>query len=490
MISVLFLFSTLVLARAAIPACNGAVKFQQPVDTTQTTWYPSEFTGSDAPAFPDQYTCEYQIDVPQGMFVSVQLTVNISNPQGDGTVNVVDQLQRTEKVLEAFQESYYFVSSGGKIKLSSARSGIQFGFSLNWQKLPKIDPTVVQVNVNDTRPYILDKFDNQGVTFTASGKVSATITPPPYDYYKQFFRGIIFFDGTSAISACIGTGLQLSDGQTQYVSSGNQLTVMNLGSSYSYVHIGVQLQDYENTKSIVQFQALKIDDDQPYAVYTLNPANGPVALQSCCDDDDMDVLSNIIGTGNVDVYSGGVTKRKSNVLVSYSATNNNPNLPQLFGGRSKTYVVSGGPVTLNITRNYKTFTNTVSGRKGFLASGDYGVVSSNQDVIVTLFAPVQDDQFFTTNNMFRFSIQFADLVPGVSFNISCFDQGKYTRLTYNSANLPSINSVIEWHGSQLQIDYESNGQYNKGMFLNFETYTSSSSGFSMFFKTIVSQPSV
>ncbi|EGT34395.1 hypothetical protein CAEBREN_22221 [Caenorhabditis brenneri] len=170
-------------------------------------------------------------------------------------------------------------------------------------------------------------------------------------------------------------------------------------------------QDYTNTKNIVQFQGLMLNR---FAVIKLNAIHGPAALQTYYTDV---VITSINGTGRLYAYLGGVTVNKTNLIASYDAENCGNYLPQAFFGLSKTYVLENGVAMLNISQNeYSDYAPTKNfGRKGFVATNDYELESKNQYVNVRINAPSN-----ASSGVFKYSIQFADLVPGAKLKISSY----------------------------------------------------------------------
>ncbi|CAL2046208.1 unnamed protein product [Caenorhabditis brenneri] len=475
MIPFLLLLSLLVLARAEIPACNGPVIFNPPKDTTQNVWYPTNYTWIDAPLFPDDYKCEYQINAPKGWFVTIELTVNMNDTSSvNARVQVIDQLGRGEPVIKSLQEMFYFPQNGGKIQLATGKSRVQFGFKLKWEQYAAVSPMLNNVTVQDLRPLLWGYFDNRPVRVTADTRVSATIMPPPLDYYRQFLRGVVFFDGSTVNSKYLGTGTQLLASKNQWVSSGKYLTIMNLGYSYEG-RIALQFQDYKNTKGIKKYQAIEFnpDDIEDVITLSLDPSNGPIALQSCCDPGAADVITYIGGTGKVDVYLGGVTKSKLNLMASYTGGNTGKTLPQAVFSQSRTYVISGGPVTMNITQNVSVFQLTETGRKGLLFTGNYGMVTNeDQSLFLELFAPHTDftdaSKMPDNDTIFRYTVEHADLLPNVTFSVRCNNQGNITELTYDSTHSVSLGTAIDMPGTSCVFTYTSNEIENLGIRMNFE----------------------
>ncbi|CAL2046236.1 unnamed protein product [Caenorhabditis brenneri] len=470
----LFLIAFLAVSVGAVP---GNMDFVPPQNISSVTWYPSNFSTGSPPVFPDNFVCEYQINVPQGLFIFIELTLNITNFQNEtAPVQVIDQLRKIEDVFSARSEWFFFVAPGGRIKLSTGKSKVKFGFTLQWQSLPEINPEIIQINKTDTRPFVWSSYGSEAKIIKTYNRVSATIIPPLFESLRERYRGIIFFDGLSWNMTSLGTGLQLIDEKTQYVSSGQMMTVMYLKhDTYSAQTI---FQDYTNTENIVQFQGLRLNGADDFAVINLNAIHGPAALQTYDTDD---IITSVNGTGRFYAYLGGVTVNKTNLIASYDAEICGNYLPQAFFGLSKTYVLENGVAMLNISQNeYSDFAPTKNfGRKGFVATNNYKLESTNQYVNVQINAPSN-----ASRGVFKYSIQFADLVPGAKLKISSYSNShsSSSALYYDSSNRPDLNVTNEIIGDHFYVIYTSDYNINKGFYLDFEIveHPSASSKFSVF----------
>ncbi|CAL2043285.1 unnamed protein product [Caenorhabditis brenneri] len=351
MILTLLLALLLALTNATVPECNGTLTFNPPQNKSDVIWFPSKFTNDDPPMFPDNYDCELKINVPQGWFASFYLNVNTTGLSGrSAPVQIIDQMGRTEDVF-SIQKFIFFVADYGKIKISTGKAKVKIGFDVQWMPYPSMESAIVKVKENDTRPVVFSRSSNVAVRISADTQVSATVIPPQYPSYDlQYFRGVMFFDGQSGNGTCLGTGLQLLNGKTQFVSSGKYMTIMFLRFQSSYSYVKILLQDYENTKGIVQFQGKYFAYMDEYVSFSLNASNGPVAVQTLSNYwQYSDVITSLGGAGILDVYQGRITKNGTNLVTSYYAENCDRYIPQLFFGTTKTYVLQSGHATLNIS---------------------------------------------------------------------------------------------------------------------------------------------
>ncbi|PIC29907.1 hypothetical protein B9Z55_021330 [Caenorhabditis nigoni] len=364
----LILFSSLHLISAIISDCkNGKIIFDP---SSPDHSYQANFS-SPEPVSPANFSCEFQINVPEGSFARVELTL-ISLINSQSSVVIFDQLNRSETVFAATPSYFYFIASGGRIQFSTDSNKTNFGFTVFWNKYP--NPAVVgaRVNASDTQPIIETPHGKMSILINAETKVSATILKPQLPYLLKYLRGVIFFDGPDWNNTKnFGTGLQLLNGNTQYVSTGNSMTVLILSTSLDDF-AWLIFQDYERTKDIKRFQGVWCDRNiSPCGSITLDATNGPVALQVSGDDS---VISGLNGTGQLEVYIGIASQNKTNLVATYhpGAAETSSSLPQSVFGTFKTFLMTNGnaTITFNDTQDAHEMTVPV-GKTGFISSNNY-----------------------------------------------------------------------------------------------------------------------
>ncbi|PIC29900.1 hypothetical protein B9Z55_021325 [Caenorhabditis nigoni] len=341
MLKLLFLvfISWVQLVGADVPDCkSGIINFDPPLDRTTVTWYPRNFT-NNAPLYPNNYNCTYQINVPQGWFAEIQLTVSST------TVQVIDQMGRIETTSNSNSECFYFIANGGKLKLSTGVTSANFGFSVVWKQYD--NPNSVHkyhVSKSEAVPFSYFLYGNNPIIVEAETRVSATIVPQP-SYKTQYLRGIIYLDGPNLTSPCLGTGLQLLNGNMQFVSKGNSLTVLILGNSGSYPLL--LFNDFYNMQGIKRFEGIQCDSS--CQELKIDASNGRSVFQ-VDNSKSQYVLKNMTGFGKLDVYAGNLTPEKRNLIASYDLTaDNHLSLPQLFKGSFTTFVMESGNCTISQT---------------------------------------------------------------------------------------------------------------------------------------------
>uniref|UniRef100_A0A8R1ENT0 CUB_2 domain-containing protein n=1 Tax=Caenorhabditis japonica TaxID=281687 RepID=A0A8R1ENT0_CAEJA len=320
---VLFILLASKVVVADIPECTGgAIQFdppENPDDSNKYTWYPNNFTGTQPPMFPNDYTCTYKINVPINWSAMVVMTLNLTTPPQDGaiSVQVIDHNQRSEQVASADNEHYFFIANGGRIQLATRESNVIFGFAVKWTKLPRNFASFNDnVTISQSQPVVYWAFSTYPIQIRAETKVSLVITPPVEDELMQYLRSIIIYDGPDWNSTSLGTGLQLFAGKRQYVSSGSYMTVQQLAPAFPLGRTMLVFQDYENTKDIVEYQGATCARVENCGQFLMDGSIGMAAMTTVNErsDSGAECVNSMSGSGDLDVYIGGKTKSKSNLI--------------------------------------------------------------------------------------------------------------------------------------------------------------------------------
>ncbi|CAO4381708.1 unnamed protein product [Caenorhabditis nigoni] len=470
----LILFSFLSYISAIVPDCkNGKIVFDS---TSHTPWYPANYSAPGS-VFPANFKCEFQINVAQGWYARVQVSL-ISPNNSQSSAVIFDQLDRSETVFHADPEYFYFIANGGRIQFSTDLNGTNFGFQIFWDKYFNSTITGGRVNVSDTQPLIKVPGFGGSMLITAETRVSATAMRLPDDYMLHFLRGVIFFDGPNYNNTKnLGTGLQLLNGNTQYVSTGNSMTVLIL----DYETLGaiwLFFQDYELTKGIKSFQGAFCNDRSPCGSITLDATNGPAALQ-IYNKDGGDVITDSSGSGQLEVYIGAASQNKTNLVATYHAGETSSNLPQKVFGYFKTFLLTDGnaTITFNDTGTREVMYGSV-GSTGFISSNRYGTYALQSCYANLLSSPHKSAV------KFRWSVSYIDLV-GDSWlqvfgdQIINNERSSYVR-NYNASNPPQLNSYEEFIGTSMTVNFGDRGLRSKGILIRYEVEKNSNRIFTFF----------
>ncbi|PIC14469.1 hypothetical protein B9Z55_026773 [Caenorhabditis nigoni] len=365
------LFSLVFLAYAEVPDCsNGIIK----VDHTKTrVVFPSD---GNLQIFPDNYVCQLQIPVPFGCFASLKIDVNSANPGKNAPVQVIDQTNQTENVFHAESEQFYLISKGGSINLSTGDSKTQFRVIINWEQYPPTSPFNYH-NIQTTNMFDL-YFDTPIVYSQSDAEIVTYIAHTTDSKALQDLRGLIFFNGPDCNSTILGTGRQLLDRKTQFVTSASYnhyLTVLFLGkdgSTNTRFMIGL----YETTKDFVELQTV-IYPETWTGQLSMDASNGKSLIQTWAQGFQGHSMThgvlNITGTGNLEVYANQSLPNLANPIVFYDASNTMNQLPQQLYGDGSYYLLTGGKSTITLSNVHTLLEKTSDfGRTGYFASENFG----------------------------------------------------------------------------------------------------------------------
>ncbi|CAO4360113.1 unnamed protein product [Caenorhabditis nigoni] len=429
------------------PPCPGP--FNPPNNISTKVVYPAS---SNSLTFPSDYNCVYQINVPQGWSSYVMVTaIPSSNITSAPIVQIIDFNQKVENFQYAKYEEFYFVAPGGRIKLSTQSTNVTFQFSVQWfSNITVYQPTFLNVSASDAQPSIVDA-SYVNCLVTAETRASAILIPlnSNWDRADQIknLRSILIFDGPDGNSTCLGSAYQLLNSNRQFVSTGKTLTIVKLRLGGPTYESHLLIQDFENTKEIGEYRgvggtvtrSIVMDASKQASAFSTYSYAGWSS----------DCLLNITGTGTLDVYTGGITESKSNLIASYSESSNSLNLPQTIRGVVRTYVFTGGVATVEIElfSSCRLLTHNVA---GFITSPDYKT---------NLTLPYSDDyQWYISNGPFNYTlnVQTVDLSQNKSLYLSITNnKTNVYNVWYNSSNPPVLNTVLSGVGNEMAVIYSS-----------------------------------
>ncbi|CAO4360104.1 unnamed protein product [Caenorhabditis nigoni] len=450
-IFLLLAFSNGVLADG--PPCPGP--FNPPNNISTQVVYP---ISNNPVTFPTGYNCVYQINVPQGWSSYVVVSAIPSTNTTNATIlQVIDFNQKVENFQYAKYEAFYFIAPGGRIKLSTQSTNVTFQFSVRWySKIPEYLPKLFNVSASDSQPIIISEFD-LSCCVTAETRASVFTISFLDDFQEiENLRSILIFDGPNENSACLGSAYQLLNSNRQWVSTGKTLSIFQLQPLPYVSGILLLIQDVENTKEIGEYRGVAcvgvcpilMDASKQASAFSTYSHGG---LFSDC-------LFNITGTGKLDVYNGGVTESKSNLIASYSESSNGVNLPQAIRGVVRTYVLTGGIATVQINslNGCSQLTNNV---EGFITSREYKT---------NLTIPYSNDwQWYLSNVPFNYTlnVQNVDLSQNKSLQLKITNnKTDVLNVVYNSSNPPMLNTVLSGVGNEMDVYYRADYESKKGGF--------------------------
>ncbi|PIC14475.1 hypothetical protein B9Z55_026775 [Caenorhabditis nigoni] len=388
------LFSLAILVYADVPGCpNGLMSFNY---SKLPVVFPS---GGDLQTFPDFYNCQLQISVPLGYFAIFTLDVNSANPGKNAPVQVIDQTNQTENVFHSETEEFYLISKGGSINLSTGNSKTQFRVQINW---------------------------------------------------KQYLRGLIFFNGPYWNSTILGTGRQIFDRKSQFVTSApynHYLTVLFLGNS-AETDIQFVEQLYENTQQFTEIQTLVYNGNITRELTMEASGNGKSIVQTYSSHSIVEGILSIDGTEYLDVYPHEGLKNMSNSIIRYRASDSSSQLPQQFNGQPNSYVLTGGKAKITLSNVQSRLEETKDfGRSGFLESRYFGQPWMDQDFKFGLKAVNS-----TTPTVFKFEFGTVPLENQDTLHVTIYNGGVDQTISYY--NKKPTNGSLEVIGDYCTVSYD------------------------------------
>ncbi|PIC52465.1 hypothetical protein B9Z55_000256 [Caenorhabditis nigoni] len=442
------------------PLCPGP--FNPPNNISTQVVYP---VSNNPVTFPTDYNCVYQINVPQGWSSYVVVTaIPSSNTTNAPILQVIDFNQKVENFQYAGYEEFYFIASGGRIKLSTQSTNVTFQILVKWySNIPPFNPSFVNVSASDSQPSIVGaSYANCHVT--AETRVSAITIPSVANFQGtdriKNLRSVLIFDGSNENSTCLGSAYQLLNSNRQWVSTGKTLSIFQLQPHTDVSGSQLLIQDFEITKEIGEYQGIGGSWSWPVVIDASKQAS---AFSTYSHDGwSSDCLLNITGTGTLDVYNGGITQSKSNLIASYSESSNGVNLPQTIRGVVRTYVLTGGVATVQI--------NSFNGC-GLLTNNVEGFITSREYKTNLTLRYSKDSQWYLSNAPFNYTLNLktVDLSQNKSLQMTISNnETNVLNVVYNSSNPPMLNTVLSGIGNDMKVIYLAHYDSKKdGFYIDF-----------------------
>ncbi|CAO4360105.1 unnamed protein product [Caenorhabditis nigoni] len=464
----LLAFSNGVLADG--PPCPGP--FNPPNNISTQVVYP---VSNNPVTFPTGYNCVYQLLLVHAGLISFAILVIASiarfshilarTRENDARINFCEKREIRERVYAGKCENVRErenARNARQVRPVSLRDEARNCENrLAGRNSTVYLPKLFNVSASDSQPIIIGGYD-LNCCVTAETRASA-FTIYFVDEFKRIedLRSILIFDGPDENSTCLGTAYQLLNSNQQWVSTGKTLSIFQL-QPLPYVS-GIQLliQDFEETKEIGEYRGVAcvgvcpilMDASKQASAFSTYSYGGSFS----------DCLFNITGTGTLDVYNGGVTESKSNLIASYSESSNGINLPQAIRGVVRTYVLTGGVATVQVNslNGCSQLTNNV---EGFITSREY-----KTNLTIPYF---NDQQWYLSNVPFNYtlSVQTVDLSQNKSLHLKITNnKTDVLNVVYNSSNPPMLNTVLSGVGNEMDVIYSSPyyGSKKGGFYIDF-----------------------
>ncbi|UMM37557.1 hypothetical protein L5515_009289 [Caenorhabditis briggsae] len=455
------------------PCTNGNLEFNPPpFQDDLHIIYPDNSNKGAPTLFPNNYQCNIKVNVPPGMWATLNIILNTSNSTGSATAPVIvtDSLGRSENVFSASNEPFYFLGTGGSVKLNTGMSNVSFVLDMSWSAFPYVfSPTNLTLQVSDTTPPAIALCNNSfPYLVQAQSRVSALIIPPFSLSNVYQLRGVVFFDGLNWNRTYIGNAKQAFEKGRLLNSEGNFLTVMFL-SPLDCSDANILLQKVENTDPVLGFQGVTCSYEKNTECQgVLETTSYPSAMMTYfLEDHYSETVKSITGNGTLDVYIGGIRADKKNLIASYKAGQTDLLLPQAFKGYSRTYVLNGNNTKASIVFSW-TASDLIQhpiGSKGFITSNHYTEKPRTQWADSRIEAPKY--------SAFSFTIRSADITNSTTMEIMIFGNpyGITFNQTYTADNLPIINKTYYAIGEHMDVQFYSNVP-SAGFYLDYEVVKS------------------
>ncbi|CAI5448167.1 unnamed protein product [Caenorhabditis angaria] len=396
-----------------------------------------------APSYDTVLDCSWTFNIPKGSFA--QLLVTAATP-AQGSITVKNCVGDREIVPStASKEPYYFLTPQFTVHLlvSNNVSGT-FGFTVKMSEFPSTQPSLFKVT---NSPLILTNVNT--VLLTSENRVSLIASSASDPTNNSNLRMFAIFDGSDTTAPFMANMRQIVSSRNQLISSGQNLTIVNLVPGTTIGNL-IVVQDFSNVQHFNQYKLADCSNKEMCSI-GLDARDGMAAVVSVSLEDRY--ISNIELTSVVATLG---------VYYGANYTGALEDVPQKFNNHMTTIALNQGSALLEYTtQKVANWNKSYLNRKGFFASQNFGIPSSNQDV----------SEMLNGKEEFSYGIQIYDngLIGNATLQIYTYDTAGRTISSqlYNANILPSVNKMT-FQCASISFDYMTNGEITTGFNMNFE----------------------
>ncbi|UMM33743.1 hypothetical protein L5515_007107 [Caenorhabditis briggsae] len=432
-------------------SCTGSHTINPPADLTKPYYYPEGWTESQEPAtYAGGQTCNWKINVPQGMFATVTYYKKTASESG---ITCLYPNGYEQFIEDQDQNPYIFTSPQFQVNLKVSDDSGEFSFKVVWTKYPG----ACQVNnqLTDTRASASSPSPCI-TTYTSPNRVVLVGFSLKDDKYPLLRQSAIY-DGDSVNSSYLGN---LATARYQIVATGNKLTIHTFGLSAVFNYTLFMGMDTNALGDVQQITGVNPPYDSRFAYYLyLNSEEKVSAIATIGRDPDyLEQIREFPGGANLRVYEEQISD--SNLMATINQYNFQKQLPLEVKTSLKIYKLDGGRVYIPMTKNASEANwNTVfDGRFVNVHSLDYRRTSYTQDTFEAFQIAPNSIKLYFKFNMVKFDTQGGP----TTLAITIYKDG-YTVYsdTFSKNHLPPPNT-IKILGDMMTIQYQTHGTYTKG----------------------------
>lgn len=451
---VLFFVAQVVLADPY--NCAGTQTINPPANLSIPWYYPNTWDSSqNAPQYAANQNCTWIVNVPKGMFAYFSLKANTSQA---AVLTMTDSVGYITTFQSVSMDPYYLVDPSFRVDLQASQIGT-LGMIVTWHSIDPSStiPTTTLVHQASTPLAKLGGDFDQAIVFQADTRVSLLVSPPTGLAIEMgsVLRLTQVYDGPTIDSTHVGNLYQIMVAGKNFVSSGKTLTVFSLYPGFRTGNLNI-FQDYADVKNFTTYRSITCYLPNNCQT-TLDASKGPAAAIRFWPTFFVKNLA-MSNTNVLSVYTDYVTD--AHKLADYTSATSNTNIPQKFSGMFTTFVLDTDIATIGFSTDPvdAKWTTAFLGRRGFFASPNYALNSSDQNFSDAIFASQTFDISYTVDG--------SSMVGDASLNVMInYNKNTVINNTYSSTNFPG--GLVKSSGDYIRVKYQSNGAMSVGPYINF-----------------------
>uniref|UniRef100_A0A1I7T104 CUB_2 domain-containing protein n=1 Tax=Caenorhabditis tropicalis TaxID=1561998 RepID=A0A1I7T104_9PELO len=451
MLSFLFLIGTLLISVDADGySCAGNTLVNPPEDINQPYYYPQGWNEGLEPAtYAGSQTCNWQINVPQGMYATVIFYKNTDSESG---INCVYPNGQQEYIEDKEHNPFIFTSPQFQVNLRVSDKQGELSFKVVWSKYPG----TCKINMVLDDKSGLSGSPNECVTTYSSPNKVVLVGFSLKDDLDVSLRQSAVFVGDSTDGEYIGNLYYAR--YSQIVSPTNKLTIYTFGLDKEFNYTLYMGMDSYALGDVQQINGMNCPSNPNKACYiTLNAYNNVSAIATIGRQPDfLKQFFQFPAGSTLKIYEEQISD--SNLLATIDRSNYMNIFPMAVKTSLKIYHLDTGRISIPVAKNAvdAQYSTVYDGRFVNIHSNDYRRTAYTQDTF---------ESFKTENNQklyFKFTTKYFDVNGNTTLGITINKDGNVVYSdSFTGTHLPPANT-IKILGDTMTVNYQTYGNYTRG----------------------------
>ncbi|EFO93191.1 hypothetical protein CRE_10143 [Caenorhabditis remanei] len=451
MLSLLFLVSTIIVSASADGYnCAGNYLINPPLDLNEPYYYPEGWREGMEPAkYAGSQMCNWQINVPEGLYATVTFYKNTESESG---INCVYPNGQQEYIEDKELNPYIFTTPQFQVNLRVSDKQGEFSFKVVWSTYPP----ACKINNELTDSGALSAVPSDCVsTYTSPNKVML-IGFTLKDDLDVLLRQSAVYEGDSVNGKYLGN-LYYARYQ-QIMSSTNKLTIYTFGLDKVFNYTLYMGMDSHAVGDVQQFTGMNCPSNPAKDCFiTLNAYYNITAIATIGRQPDfLKQFFQFPRESTLKIYEEKISD--SNLLATINQSNYLNQFPMEVKTSLKIYHLDTGRLSLPVAKNADDaqYSTVYDGRYVNIHSFDYRRTSYTQDTLETFRTEPNQKMYF------KFNVKYFDVNGPTTLDIKITRDGAVVYSdSFTGSHLPPANT-LKVFGDNMSVNYQTYGNYTKG----------------------------